>query len=148
MRWVRSKDFRQAAPTGISLPFKGQPLQGHSGIKKMPDGSFWIITDNGFGSKALVAAHPLLAAAARIEDVKTSAGLNIEALEITPDRQRLFIGFRSPLQGRLAVIASIDNPTAIFEADAAPQVSGTLQTLDLGGQEFAAWPTSQRSMAT
>ncbi|MDW5417037.1 esterase-like activity of phytase family protein [Iodobacter sp. CM08] len=39
-------------PTGISLPFTGQPLQGHSGIKKMPDGSFWIITDNGFGAKA------------------------------------------------------------------------------------------------
>jgi hypothetical protein len=39
-------------PTGVSLPFKGQPLQGHSGIKKMPDGSYWILTDNGFGSKA------------------------------------------------------------------------------------------------
>jgi hypothetical protein len=39
-------------PTGISLPFKGQPIQGHSGIKVLPDGSFWIITDNGFGSKA------------------------------------------------------------------------------------------------
>jgi hypothetical protein len=39
-------------PTGISLPFKGQPLQGHSGIKKMADGSFWILTDNGFGAKA------------------------------------------------------------------------------------------------
>jgi hypothetical protein len=23
-------------PTGVSVPFKGQPLQGHSGIKKMP----------------------------------------------------------------------------------------------------------------
>lgn len=39
-------------PTGVSLPFKGQPLQGHSGIKHMPDGSFWILTDNGAGSKA------------------------------------------------------------------------------------------------
>ncbi len=38
--------------TGVSLPFKGQPIQGHSGIKTMPDGSFWIITDNGSGSKA------------------------------------------------------------------------------------------------
>ena len=27
-------------PTGVSLPFKGQPIQGHSGIKKMPNGSF------------------------------------------------------------------------------------------------------------
>ncbi|MDR2326283.1 MAG: esterase-like activity of phytase family protein [Acidovorax sp.] len=39
-------------PTGIKLPFDGQPLQGHSGIKRMADGSFWIITDNGAGSKA------------------------------------------------------------------------------------------------
>ncbi len=38
-------------PTGVFLPFKGQPIQGHSGIKKMADGSFWILTDNGFGSK-------------------------------------------------------------------------------------------------
>src|ERR1700742_485638 len=33
-------------PTGVSLPFKGQPIQGHSGVKVMPDGSYWIITDN------------------------------------------------------------------------------------------------------
>ncbi len=39
-------------PTGVSVPFKGQPVQGHSGIKTMPDGSYWILTDNGFGSKA------------------------------------------------------------------------------------------------
>ncbi|RYH19099.1 MAG: glycerophosphodiester phosphodiesterase, partial [Alcaligenaceae bacterium] len=39
-------------PTGVSLPFKGQPLQGHSGIKRMADGTFWLLTDNGFGAKA------------------------------------------------------------------------------------------------
>lgn len=39
-------------PTGMSLPFKGQPQQGHSGIKHMADGSYWILTDNGAGSKA------------------------------------------------------------------------------------------------
>lgn len=39
-------------PTGIGLPFKGQPIQGHSGIKRMADGTFWILTDNGAGSKA------------------------------------------------------------------------------------------------
>lgn len=38
--------------TGVSLPFQGQPIQGHSGIKRMADGSFWILTDNGAGSKA------------------------------------------------------------------------------------------------
>jgi len=38
--------------TGIALPFQGQPAQGHSGIKRMADGSFWILTDNGAGAKA------------------------------------------------------------------------------------------------
>ncbi|RKE85294.1 esterase-like activity of phytase family protein [Rhizobium sp. AG855] len=38
-------------PTGLSLPFDGQPVQGFSGIKAMPDGSFWSLSDNGFGSK-------------------------------------------------------------------------------------------------
>ena len=39
-------------PTGVSLPFKGQPVQGHSGIKRLADGSFWLLSDNGAGSKA------------------------------------------------------------------------------------------------
>ena len=39
-------------PTGVSLPFRGQPLQGHSGIQRMADGSFWLLTDNGAGAKA------------------------------------------------------------------------------------------------
>ena len=39
-------------PTGVFLPFKGQPAQGHSGIKHMADGSYWILTDNGAGAKA------------------------------------------------------------------------------------------------
>ena len=28
-------------PTGLSLPFDGQPMQGFSGIKTMEDGTFW-----------------------------------------------------------------------------------------------------------
>ena len=46
---VMGKSFGR--PTGVKLPFKGQPIQGHSGIKTLPDGSFWVITDNGFGSR-------------------------------------------------------------------------------------------------
>ena len=83
---------------------------------------------------ALVAAHPLLAAASTVEDVKASGGLNMEALEITPDRQRLMVGFRSPLQGTHAVIATIENTEAVFEAGAEPVVTGALYLLDLGGQ--------------
>ena len=41
-------------PTGISLPFIGQPLQGFSGfaMERAEDGSIYVLTDNGFGSKA------------------------------------------------------------------------------------------------
>jgi len=83
--------------------------------------------------RALVAAHPVLAAAAKVQDVKSGGGLNIEALEITPDGQRLLIGFRSPLQEGCALIASVENPAAMFDADEAPQVSAILQALDLDG---------------
>ena len=46
---VMGKSYERT--TGISLPMKGQPLQGHSGIKTMPDGTFWVLTDNGAGSR-------------------------------------------------------------------------------------------------
>ncbi len=40
--------------TGINLPFIGQPLQGFSGfaMDRAEDGSVYVLTDNGFGSKA------------------------------------------------------------------------------------------------
>jgi hypothetical protein len=41
-------------PTGISLPFIGQPVQGFSGfaMERGEDGTIWSLTDNGFGTKA------------------------------------------------------------------------------------------------
>jgi hypothetical protein len=82
---------------------------------------------------ALMAAHPVLAAAAGIRDVKAAGGLNIEALDLSPDAQRLLIGFRSPLSGKRALVACVENPAAIFESGEAPRISATLETLDLGG---------------
>ncbi len=41
-----------SAPTdGSALPFNGQPMQGFSGIKTLGDGTYLVLTDNGFGSK-------------------------------------------------------------------------------------------------
>ncbi|MDA4629991.1 glycerophosphodiester phosphodiesterase, partial [Escherichia coli] len=37
--------------TGLSLPFDGQPVQGFSGIKAVGDGTYWSLSDNGFGTK-------------------------------------------------------------------------------------------------
>lgn len=43
----------KAAPrkTGFAMPIEGQSLQGFSGIKSAGDGTFWVLTDNGYGSK-------------------------------------------------------------------------------------------------
>jgi hypothetical protein len=82
---------------------------------------------------ALINAHPVLFNAARIRDVKEKGGLNIEALEISPDKQDLLIGFRSPLLDNRAIIASIENLSGIFEKDESPRISNVLETLDLGG---------------
>ncbi len=38
--------------TDINGPFEGQPIQGFSSIKWQKDGSAWILSDNGFGTKA------------------------------------------------------------------------------------------------
>lgn len=38
-------------PTGLSLPFAGQPVQGFSGIAAVGDGTYWALSDNGFGNK-------------------------------------------------------------------------------------------------
>ncbi|MEJ8847642.1 DUF3616 domain-containing protein [Variovorax rhizosphaerae] len=84
--------------------------------------------------RALTAAHPVLAAAAEVPDVKTGAGLNIEALEVTQDQRQLLVGFRGPLREGRAIIARIENTRGIFEADEAPQVAADLDELDLGGQ--------------
>lgn len=82
---------------------------------------------------ALVAVHSELAEAARRTDVKESGGLNVEAIEFNADNTRLLVGFRSPLRDGRALIASIENPAAVFDHDEAPQIAPTLETLDLGG---------------
>jgi hypothetical protein len=83
--------------------------------------------------RALTAAHPLLAKAAAIADVKGEGGFNIEALEFSADQRNLMIGFRSPLDTGWALVATIKNPAEMFESGAAPNVSPDLIRLDLGG---------------
>ncbi|SIP94651.1 Uncharacterized conserved protein [Rhizobium sp. RU20A] len=65
-------------PTGVSMPFDGQPMQGFSGIRTMPDGTFWTLSDNGFGTKAnssdaMLMLHHIKIdwQAGRVEPIKT-----------------------------------------------------------------------------
>jgi Protein of unknown function (DUF3616) len=82
---------------------------------------------------ALVAGHAVLAAAAKIQDVKAHGGLNIEALEVDPERHQLLIGFRSPLRDGRALIARVENLAGVFDSDQAPEIAPVLDELDLGG---------------
>jgi len=82
---------------------------------------------------ALVTAHPRLAEAAAILDVKAAGGLNIEAIEIDPATQHLLIGFRSPLRDGKALLARIENPAGMFDRNEPPRIAPVLQALDLGG---------------
>lgn len=87
---------------------------------------------------ALAATHSVLTHAVEIRNGKAYGGLNIEALEISPDEQKLLVGFRSPLIDKRAIVASIENPTAIFEAGEPPRITAKLETLDLGGSGIRA----------
>ena len=74
-------------PTGVSVPFNGQPLQGHSGIKRMADGTFWILTDNGFGAKANSADSMLYLNRYKI-DFKSGAMNRLETIFLhDPDKK-------------------------------------------------------------
>ncbi|MBP2234992.1 hypothetical protein J2Z31_001484 [Sinorhizobium kostiense] len=73
---VPSKDG--VRPTGLALPFNGQPMQGFSGIRAKKDGTFWSLSDNGFGNKlnstdAMLMLHHLAIDwdAGKVEALKT-----------------------------------------------------------------------------
>ena len=53
--------------TGMFLPFVGQPVQGFSGISTLDDGTFLVLTDNGFGNKRNSADTLLMVHHARID---------------------------------------------------------------------------------
>lgn len=85
--------------------------------------------------EVLAAAHPQLAAATKIRDVKGEGGFNIEGLTMTPDQRSLLVGFRGPLLDGRAIIACVGNPEALFAPATEPDNATTvaLTTLDLRG---------------
>lgn len=50
--WKDPSRITSDAGTGTTPPFQGQPMQGFSGIRAIGDGSYYVLTDNGFGAKA------------------------------------------------------------------------------------------------
>ena len=44
--------FFQTGTTAVPRPYPAQPVQGFSGTHRNADGSYLVMTDNGFGNKA------------------------------------------------------------------------------------------------
>ncbi|MET0606242.1 MAG: esterase-like activity of phytase family protein, partial [Beijerinckiaceae bacterium] len=66
-------------PTGLKVPFEGQPVQGFSDIRSLGGNEFLVLTDNGFGAKtnspdAMLFFHRLKAdfSGGKIERVATT----------------------------------------------------------------------------
>ncbi len=100
-------------PTGVSLPFKGQPAQGHSGIKHMADGSFWILTDNGAGNKANSPDYMLFLTRSEV-DFKSGQFKRLESVFLhDPDKK---VAFRIANEGtRQRYLTGSDFDTESFQ---------------------------------
>lgn len=126
---------RVYAVTSQSLGGDGEPKKSREKLVRFRVEGDRVVDPEvvqGFKS-ALVAAHPELAEAARRTDVKGSGGLNVEALEFDADNTHLLVGFRSPLRDGRALVASIENPGAVFDQGESPEIAPVLEVLDLGG---------------
>ncbi|KAA3598438.1 MAG: DUF3616 domain-containing protein [Calditrichaeota bacterium] len=84
--------------------------------------------------KHLIQNQNILIEAAEIEDVKNDGGLNIEGLAFDAKKEKLLVGYRSPLSNSKAIISTIENPTEIFTLGEQPKISPKLQLLDLQGE--------------
>jgi len=85
-----------ARPTGIALPFEGQPVQGVSAISPAGDGSYWVLSDNGFGTRrnspdALLMLH-------RVRPDFHAGTVAVERTVFLSDPQRR-VPFRIALEG-------------------------------------------------
>jgi hypothetical protein len=75
----------------VSAPYQGQPVQGFSGTHALADGSFLVLSDNGFGAKAnsadfLLAMHRITP---ETDDVDGSGETTYDSTVLTfndPDR--------------------------------------------------------------
>src|SRR5688572_23910110 len=52
--------FFQTGTTAVPRPYPGQPVQGFSGTHRNADGSYLVMTDNGFGAKGNSPDHELV----------------------------------------------------------------------------------------
>ena len=103
--------------TGGATPFKGQPVQGFSGIKSMKDGTFWVLTDNGFGAKrdsgdAMLMFHHIK------PDWKTGTVARVKTVFLhDPDRKVPFMIVTEGTKARYLTGADFDIESIQFVGD-------------------------------
>ncbi len=103
--------------TGGATPFKGQPVQGFSGIKSMKDGTFWVLTDNGFGAKrdsgdAMLMFHHIK------PDWKTGSVARLKTVFLhDPDRKVPFMIVTEGTKARYLTGADFDIESIQFVGD-------------------------------
>lgn len=78
----------------------------------------------------IAAKHPLLAQSTEITDVKNEGGLNIEGIAFDKNKDKLLVGFRSPLSDGKAVLVTVENPKSLFDEGAEAEIGEEMILLD------------------
>ena len=81
---------------------------------------------------ALAALSPELAKASDYKVSESPAGLNIEGLVYDKAKERLLVGFRSPIVGGKALVVPLENPLDVVTKNAVPRF-GAIAQINLGG---------------
>lgn len=106
----------EARPTGIALPLPGQPVQGVSSLRAAGDGTWWALTDNGFGSKANSADALLTINRLRV-DWETGAVILVETVWLSdPDRRLPFPVALEGADRRYLTGADLDPESMVADA--------------------------------
>ena len=101
-------DKNAPRPTNVSLPFKGQPVQGFSGIKSNGDGTFWVLQDNGYGAKNNSADAMLMFHRVQPDWQKGGVKLQKTAFLHDPERKVPFLIVNEGTQQRYLTGADFD----------------------------------------
>lgn len=104
-------------PTGLALPFRGQPVQGASGIADAGGGRWWMLSDNGFGSRRNSPDAMLMLHRVHVDFERGTA--RREATLFLRDPRRV-IGFRITHEGtrqRYLTGADLDPESLVADRD-------------------------------
>lgn len=104
-------------PTGLALPFRGQPVQGISGIVDAGDGAWWALSDNGFGTRRNSPDAMLMIHRLRIDFTRGTVR-RLDTLFLRDPRA--VIGFRithEGTRGRYLTGADLDPESLVADAD-------------------------------